>query len=165
MSLLRRARSLLLLLPLLLTAGHARLGDTERELIARFGQPTFRSSDQIAAQGRMWELGPRFSFQQADWRISCVLVDGRCAAIEYGKAGEWTDEQIQLVLGTNSQGTRWIETTKGIPKHNRSWKRADGATAAWTSYGGFKLVVPAYDRARQVIEAKAKAAASQKPKI
>jgi hypothetical protein len=28
-----------------------------------------------------------------------------------------------------------------------------------------KLIVPAYERAKQVIEAKAKAAASQKPKI
>ena len=159
----RHAPALLLLF--FATFAHARLGETEAELVGRFGPPTFRMVEKVPAQGRMWELGPRYSFRQGDWQIHCVLVEGRCAWIDYGKPGEWTEEQIQLVLGSNSQGARWTETTKGSNKHSRSWRRTDGATATWTSYSGMKLIVPAYDRAKQIIEAKAKAAASQKPKI
>jgi hypothetical protein len=158
-------RSLLLMFLGAISCAHARLGDTESELIARFGQPKVSRVEKMAAQGKMWEFGRRHHFRQDDWQIDCVLVDGRCVWIDYGKSGEWTDEQVQLVLGSNSQGAKWTETTKGSPKHNRSWKRADGADATWSSLSGIKLRVPAYDRAKQIIEAKAKAAASQKPKI
>jgi hypothetical protein len=144
---------------------HARLGETEAELVARFGQPKFRSKDLMGAQGRMWDIGPKYIFYQDDWQIHCVLVDGRCVWIDYGKPGEWTEEQIQLVLSSNSQGAKWTETTKDGGRASRTWKRADGADAHWRGPAGIKLVVPAYERAKQVIEAKAKAAASQKPKI
>ena len=109
--------------------------------------------------------GPKYYFQQGDWHIYCVLVDVRCVWIDYGKPGKWTEEQVQLVLGSNSQGAKWTETTKGGGRLSREWKRADGADAKWHQLTGMKLVVPAYERAKQVIEAKAKAAASQKPKI
>jgi hypothetical protein len=143
----------------------ARLGETEAELITRFGQPKARMKDMMGAQGRMWEVGPKYYFQQGHWHIYCVLVDGRCAWIDYGKPGEWTEEQVQLVLGSNSQGVKWTETTKGGGRSSRDWKRIDGADAKWHQLTGMKLIVPAYNRAKQVIEAKAKAAASQKPKI
>jgi hypothetical protein len=155
----------LLLLLVLSTVAHARLGDTEAELFARFGQPKVTSKHSIAAQGKMWEMGPRFLFHQADWRIHCDFADGRCVRIEYDKTGDWTEDQIQLVLGSNSQGAKWTETTKGSIKVVRSWKRADGADATWNKFAGIKMIVPAYERAKQVIEAKAKAAASEKPKI
>lgn len=69
----------------LTTVAFARLGETEAELIARFGQPKNRSKDMMGAQGRMWDVGPKYHFQQADWHIYCVLVDGRCVWIDYGK--------------------------------------------------------------------------------
>jgi hypothetical protein len=147
------------------SVAHARLGETEAELIARFGQPKARMTDKLGAQGRMWDIGPKFIFYQGHWQIHCVLVDGRCVWIDYGKPGEWTEEQVQLVLSSNSQGTKWTETTKNGGRSSRTWKRADGADAHWRGLAGIKLVVPAYERAKQVIEAKAKAAASQTPKI
>ena len=160
-----RSLAPLLITICLLPAAHARLGETEAQLLARFGKPVMSSKHSVAAQGRMWELGPSHTFRQDDWNITCDLVDGRCARIAYGKRGDWTEEQIQLVLGSNSQGVKWTETTKGDRKLARTWKRADGGEAAWHLGLGMRMVVPAYDRAKQVIEAKAKAAASQKPKI
>ena len=70
-------------------------------------------------------MGPSLSFRQEDSRISCDLVDGRCVRIQYGKTGEWTEEQVQLVLAYNSQGGRWTETSNpSLKKYKRTWKRA-----------------------------------------
>lgn len=144
---------------------HARLGETEGQMIARFGQPALRSQHSTVAQGKVWHMGPSLSFRQDDWSITCDMVDGRCVRIGYGKPGEWTEEQIQLVLAYNSQGGKWTETSNpAAKKYQRTWKRADGADAAWNG-GHMRMVVPAYERAKQVVEAKAKAAASQKPRI
>jgi hypothetical protein len=145
---------------------HARLGETEAQMIARFGEPMHRTQHSMYAQGKVWHMGPSLSFRQDDWNIGCDLVDGRCVKIQYGKTGEWTEEQFQMVLAYNSQGAKWTETSKPeLKKYKRTWKRADGADASWSGGGQIALVVPAYERAKQVIEAKAKAAASQKPKI
>lgn len=145
---------------------HARLGETETEMVKRFGAPTARSKHLISAQGKFWEMGPTLHFRQDDWSIACDLVDGRCVRIAYSKPGEWTGEQISLVLAYNSQGAAWSETGKpGAASFARSWKRADGATAEWKRGTGMQLVVPAYDRAKKTVEAKAKAAAGAKPKI
>ena len=159
------SRLLLLLLVWSPIAAFARLGETEAEMTARFGQPTLRSKHTHVTQGKSWELGPVLFFKQDDWRIQADLVDGRCVAIHYSKSGDWTEDQIQLVVGSNSQGAKWTEITKPqLSKMKREWKRADGATAEWMR-NGMKLVSPAYQRAKDVVEAKAKAEASRKPKI
>lgn len=144
---------------------HARLGETEAQLVARFGKPNLRSNHSAIAQGKSWVLGPSYHFRQDDWSISCDLVDGRCVRIGYSKGGDWTEDQIALVLASNSQGQKWTEGVSGAAKLSRSWKRSDGATAQWSRGGSMRLVVPAYERAKQVAEAKAKAEASRKPKI
>lgn len=145
---------------------HARLGETEAEMVKRFGAPAMRSKHSTFAQGKSLEMGPTLYFRQDDWSIGCDLVDGRCVRIAYSKPGEWTTEQISLVLAYNSQGASWSETGKpGTASFARSWKRADGATAEWKRGSGMQMVVPAYERAKKTVEAKAKAAASAKPKI
>jgi hypothetical protein len=148
-----------------IAVAHARLGETEAQMTARFGPPTVRSQHSTFAQGKLWPIGPTLMFRQGDWTISCDLIDGRCVRIQYGKPGDWTEEQFQLVLAYNSQGAKWTDTSRpAAAKFQRTWKRIDGAEAGWSG-GQMRLVVPAYERAKQVIEAKAKAAASQKPKI
>ena len=88
---------------------------------------------------------------------------GRCG---YSKSGDWTKDQILLVLNANGQGARWTEITKpGLSQHQRQWKRTDGAIATWTPHGWFGITTPAYELAKSTAEARAKAAASQKPKI
>lgn len=141
----------------------ARLGETEKELVARFGEALARSKHSIFAQGKLWEVGPSLVFKQDDWRISSDLIDDRVVREHYSKVGTWTSEQIQAVLAANSQGATWTETTKGNRMFARTWKRADGATADWGN--GILITTPAYKRATELIEAKARAGASRTPKI
>jgi hypothetical protein len=152
-----------LLLPI---SAHARLGDTERELVARFGQPVSRSKELIMAQGKTIELGPKLMFRQGDWYIYCDLIDDRCARISYSKSGAWTDNQILTVLTANAQGAKWTEVSNpNLRNLVRDWKREDGATAHWQAAMSISLSTPAYDRAKRVAEAKAKAAASEIPHL
>jgi len=152
-----------LLLPI---AAQARLGDTESELVARFGQPVARSKALITTQGRTIELGPELSFRQDDWFIISDLIDGRCARISYSKRGEWTDEQILTVLTVNAQGAKWADVSNPHLRNlSRDWKRDDGATAHWQQNMSLSITTPAYERAKQTAEAKAKAEASKMPRL
>ena len=47
----------------------------------------------------------------------------------------------------------------------RDWRREDGATASWQMLGAMTVTTPAYERAKNLAEAKAKAAASRIPKL
>jgi hypothetical protein len=148
-------------------AAPARLGDTETELVKRFGSPTSVSKHYIYAQGQMLALGPNYIFRQDDWSISCNVIDGRCMQISYSKPGDWTEEQIQLVLSSNSQGAKWTETSKpGSAKYSRTWKRNDGSTATWQKGSGMSLTWSAYDKAKKAAEERARVqSAIKKPKI
>jgi hypothetical protein len=144
----------------------ARLGETERELIARFGEPTMRGQHSIIAQGRIIPLGPQLHFREGDWRIVCDMIDGRCLRIGYGKGGDWTEEQFQTVLAANSQGSRWTETSNTkMAKLQRSWRRSDGSDAKWMSVSGITLTWDAYTKAKAKAEERARVEAARKPKI
>jgi hypothetical protein len=158
----------LLLLALLISLplhAVARLGETETELVKRFGPPTGTSKHSIIAQGKMIALGPTMDFRQDDWSIQCDLIDSRCVRINYHKRGEWSEDQIQLVLNSNGQGATWTETSKSsMKKLHRAWRRADGSTATW-QMGSMSLVWDAYNKAKARAEERAKNEAKQKPKI
>jgi hypothetical protein len=73
---------------------------------------------------------------------------------------------IPLGPQRNAQGARWSDTGKpNSKKLARSWRRDDGATARWQMADGLTLVTPAYERAKTLAEAKAKAEASRPPRI
>ncbi len=143
----------------------ARLGETEKELVARFGDARMRTKHTIMGHGKISELGPSLHFKQDDWNIVSDLVDDRVVRENYRKAGDWSPEQIQTVLAANAQGATWTETTKGNGKLSRKWMRSDGGTAEWIKAAGFKVISPAYDRAKEIAESKAKAGAKRTPKI
>ncbi len=152
-----------LLLPL---SAWARLGETESGLTARFGQPTGRSRTVTSVQGKTIELGPSLLFRQDDWSIICDLIDGRCARISYSKRGEWTDDQIQAVLTANAQGAKWTDVSNAHLRNlSRDWKREDGATAHWQQGLSLSITTPAFERAKRIAEAKAKADASRVPRL
>jgi hypothetical protein len=146
---------------LLCTSAFARLGDTTLRLVERFGAPRATRDEQVYAQGKAIKIGERLSFIQDDWFISCTVIDGRCAKVEYSKLGEWTEQQIETVLTSNSQGARWTNTKN--KSYQKTWTRDDGATAQWI--GGFTLIHPAYELAKEKAKARAKGAASATPKI
>ncbi len=151
---------------LLAVSGQARLGETEEEMVARFGEPTNRGQHFAWLQGKNWNLGPSLTFKQDDLRITADLVDGGCVHIRYGKLGDWTEDQVKMVLAYSGQGAAWVETSKpNFAKVLRTWKRSDGGAARWRTGVGFELENPAYGRAKAVAEAKAKVGASGKPKI
>lgn len=157
---------LFLYLLLLTSTSYARLGETENQLIERFGAPVLRAKHQIIAQGKMIDLGPRLLFREGDWRIACDLIDGKCARITYTKPGDWTEDQVQLVLSNNAQGAKWSETSKpGAAKMLRDWKRSDGSVARWSRPEGFTVTWDFYLKAKARAEERARVEASRKPKI
>jgi len=149
-----------LLLPL---SAHARLGETERELIARFGQPDSRSNEYVSAQGNTFAFCPKLTFRQDDWYINCDMVDGRCVRIAYYKRGDWTEDQFLTVLTVNAQGARWTEVERR--QFVREWKREDGTIAHWQAGQSFFITTPAFERAKQAAVAKENAAVRQIPKL
>lgn len=155
------------LFPFILPAiAFARLGETEAELLKRFGPPAGRGKESTVAQGKILEFGPTLRFRQGDWSIACTLIDGRSCKENYQKSGEWTEEQFATVLNSNAQGAKWTDISKpGGKKLAREWKRSDGATATWSKHSGITVTHPAYRRAKEVLEAKAKAEAARVPKI
>lgn len=147
-------------------AVYGRLGETEQELIARFGVPLSRGHGSFSAQGRNLEIGNRFSFREGDWAVECIVVDGRCAQIAYSKPGDWTEDQLLTVLTANSQGAQWTDVSKEmIKKLERQWRRDDGAAAVWKMGIGMVVTSPAFEREKERIASKAKADASGIPKI
>jgi len=144
----------------------ARLGESENELIVRFGKPVSKVKETTSAQGKFPEIGMILTFRQGDWSIQCSLTDGRCSKISYSKSGDWSNDQILTVLNSNSQGARWSEISNDAIKNlQRTWKRADGGIATWQLASGMTLTNPAYDRAKSRAEAKAKGDAAKIPKI
>jgi hypothetical protein len=143
-----------------------RLGETESELSARFGAPASRGDENIPTQGRVVAFGSRLNFRQGDWTIGCSIIEGRCAKEIYSKGGDWTEDQFAAVLTSNSQGEIWTDISKEMTKKMlREWRRGDGGTAIWRMGIGMVVANPAYDRAKLKAENKAKADASQVPRI
>lgn len=156
------------LFPFILPAiAFARLGETEAELVARFGAAASKGTESAFAQGKFLKFGTTLRFRQGDWSIVCTLIDGRSCKENYQKSGEWTEEQFATVLNSNAQGAKWTMTSKpALKSSSREWKRSDGATATWSRMGtGITVTHPAYRRAKEVLEAKAKAEAARVPKI
>lgn len=86
--------------------------------------------------------------------------------MHYSKVGDWTEDQFHAVLTANAQSTTWTVTNKpNVQKYHRSWKRTDGARAVWTRNAEMTLTHPAYERAKAIAEAKAKAESSKVPKV
>lgn len=161
-----RLPALLILCLFCSPASFARLGETQDQLLERFGAPKQQSKHSTLAQGKFIELGPVLYFKQGDWRVECSMIDGRCMKIAYSKPGDWSEDQVRLVLDTNAQGARWKETSKPeIAKLERTWTRADGSTAKWRKGSGMTLIWDAYNKAKAQVEERARVESARKPNI
>src|ERR1017187_6230486 len=133
-----------------------RLGETEQELVARFGPPVSRVREITLTQNKVIEFGSKLIFRQGDWTIESVMIEGRCGREEYWKAGEWTEDQFVTVLTSNAQGEKWTDLSKAMSKKlAREWHRGDGATAVWNMGSHMTVTHPAYVRAKKRAEDKA----------
>lgn len=124
-----------------------RVGETEQELVARYGAVTNRQPARKAVQGRMNIYGERLGFKFEFWTVSAVIVAGRCEEITYTLAGKWTEPHFRRLLEINGGWTEWTEQKTRNPDNHRAWQRRDQATADW-GLSGFMIRTPAAERAQ-----------------
>lgn len=143
----------------------ARLGETEVQLVERYGKSIMRAPESVIEQGKVHTLADDFHFRADGWTIIARVVNGRCESISYGKPGEWTEEQYGVLLEANGTRALWEERKTPTPKTHREWKRRDGATAVWRMLQNLTLETPAYQQAREALKKRAKEEASRPPKF
>jgi hypothetical protein len=142
----------------------ARLGETEAELVKRFGKVVQRRAEAIPAQGKMVRIGERLIFHSDDWGINVVMISGRCGYIRYSKPGEWTEAQFTSLLTSNAGSYSWREDSKSR-KGNRLWIRDDGTRATWGGYAGLVVTGRTYESAVEAAKKVAKDKSSQVPRF
>ena len=138
---MRRIALLLALVGLVLggTRSEARIGDTEGQLVTRFGAVQSRRAERIMESGRVYVLGERVVLKPEGWRITAVLINGHCAKITYAKSGRWTETQYDELLSENADRWAWQEIPGEVPKWQRTWQRSDGLVAKWMYASGFAI--------------------------
>ena len=130
----------------------ARLGETEAQLIARYGDVI--GKDHIAAGvGQVAVAVDRLHFKKSGFDISVALFNGVSAKEEIAnKQGDMlTDQEIKTLLDANAQGHTWKGVTgpNGFPlwpqdngmvvnANGKMWQRDDAAVAI-ADGGGFTI--------------------------
>lgn len=143
----------------------ARLGETEPQLVERYGKAIMRTPEAVIEQGKIYALADDLHFRADGWSVIARVVNGRCESISYGKPGEWTEEQYRTLLEANGTRAQWEERKTPTPKTHREWKRRDGATAVWRMLVNLTIESPAYQQARETLKKRAKEEASKLPKF
>lgn len=131
-----------LVFALVAPAAVGRVGETEQELVARYGAVTNRQPARKAVQGRMNIYGERLGFRFEFWTVSAVIIAGRCEEITYTLNGKWTDPHFRRLLEINGGWTEWTEQKTRNPDNHRQWLRRDQTTASW-GLTGFMIRTPA----------------------
>lgn len=136
-----------LLVASLVPSASARLGEHEKQLVARYGTVVSRQPARKSANGKMEIYGEKLVFRTPDWHVNAVIIGGRCEEISYTKEGDWTAVQFRFLLELNGGQNQWKEQpTRNLDNH-REWLRKDKASAHWSAFGGFVLRTPAAERA------------------
>lgn len=130
-------------------AAEARIGETEAQLVQRFGAVTARSAERTLEQGRAYVLGERIVLRQAEWRVTAVLIGGICAKITYVRSGRWSERHFADLLALNSGRWSWAEVRGGAPNWQRTWRRSDGLVAKWMYAGGLAIEAQPFVDAQQ----------------
>jgi hypothetical protein len=109
------------------TTAQARLGESEAQLIQRFGKP-------ILHQHFTW--CDKENFNPNGFSIEVTLLGGQSVGEVYHiTIGTFTEEQILELLQDNSQGYDWDEVSKSnMPQDiyhsiRHMWQRPNGSTA------------------------------------
>lgn len=138
---------LVLALAFVATTAFAQVGETEKELTARYGAVVSRQPARKSAQGKMSIYGERLIFKTDDWNVTAVIIGGRCEELTYLKDGTWSEVQFQFLLELNGGRKQWTEQKTRNPDNHREWLRRDKTTGSWSVFGGFVVRTPAAERA------------------
>ena len=106
----------------------ARIGETEQECAARYGEPTKKLSNN------------RFLYQKSDLKIFIIFFNGKADAIAYSKIAkgqQLSENEIETLLETNSGGVPW-QKGEGL-----SWETETGALLA--NYTDDMLIIATKD--------------------
>jgi len=109
------------------TIAHARLGDTEADLTARYGNGS--------NAGQSFHM-----YYTQGWIITVWLMDGHSESERFQKNSGASDEEIATLLTLNAQGHAWGPQQVNPNTSARAWKRDDGATAS-TGNPSFALTI------------------------
>jgi len=118
---------ILILMASLTGSAWARLGETEAQLMTRYGQELVKTK--IRNQPGHIDIDA-LQFVKSGFSIGVSLFNGISSEEEIHRLqGETlTDDEVKILLAANAQGHTWTEETAktDVP---RKWHRDDGATA------------------------------------
>jgi hypothetical protein len=105
----------------------ARLGETEDQLIARYGDPTNKGSGGPVGEKTSW-----IHFKKSGFDIEVILFNGVSSQehITNSQGDGMTTQEIKTLLDANAQGHAWKELSGG-----QNWQRDDGALASINGSG------------------------------
>lgn len=116
----------------------ARLGETEEELIARFGQ----SASEVTDKDRVGIADKILTFKKNDAIVHVTIYEGKCVSEGYqfmDRNGNDVPlrgaalEKVEAALGANAAGFRWQkhpDPSEINPNMMHAWNRTDGSVAA-----------------------------------
>jgi hypothetical protein len=129
----------------------ARIGETEQECAARYGEPIKTFPDNS------------FLYQKADLGILITFFNGKADAITYrkiatnvlGKGEEISENEIEILLKSNSGGVPWKKRV--VISMNKNWETENGELlATYITFENWLMVGTKDHLAREKAEKAAK---------
>ena len=129
----------------------ARIGETEEECAARYGEPIKKFPDN------------RFLFQKSDLGIIITFFNGKADAIVYrkiatnvlGKGEKISENEVEILLKSNSGGVPWKK--RAVISMNRNWETENGEVfATYLTFENLLMVGTKDHLAREKAEKAAK---------
>ncbi len=111
----------LLALLLALNQSQARLGETEAQVVARYGKA-------ITVEKGRTDRDSKQSFTHDGYRITVKFLDGKSGYEEYTKEDlrnlEFSDEEVRALLIANCMGIEWnrLRSTENEPMMEKNWE-------------------------------------------
>jgi hypothetical protein len=112
----------------------ARIGETEQECAARYGEPTKTLPNNSLL------------YEKSDLNIFIIFFNGKADAIAYGKIAkgqQLSENEIELLLKSNSGGVPWQE--RAVISMNRNWETENGELLANYNTVGHLLMIATKD--------------------
>ena len=124
----------------------ARIGDTEADLIQRYGEPVY----QVEAIDGFPGVKGR-TFKVSTITVTAYLLDKTCQYEQYSRPGGLTDGEILQTLSANSGGHEWAALDKpATPMNKKEWMRRDQKAAAFQERLTLKLKILTMDFSRYI---------------